>query len=129
MKNIEFKKSVNIDKIVEVLSLNEFDIELLKELGNGVIKFEIGSRGEIECIEKVSDDNKFVMKDVEDIEKEILENEIDDSWSDNDIEELKEFICSSKEEYDGVESYGEGYYEELGYEYYWIVSEGVVFKI
>ena len=104
----KFEKNVNIKFLNEVFG-DDFEGDIF---GEGIYKFVVGSRGEVENIEKVSDDNILNYKNKE----ELMEDLKGEEESEELMEYLNEFVGSEIEEFCVVEYLG----EEIRNEYYWV---------
>ena len=71
MEKVTFKEFVSVENICEKYDMVYVDEDWFK--GDGVYKFVLGCRGELDNIVKVSDDNSFMLKNKEEIIKELRE--------------------------------------------------------
>lgn len=86
MIKVDIKKSVNVNELERVLEeegiLYDEVINCVKENGDGVYEIKIGCRGGLDGVEKNDEYMSF---------DELVECVIDEEWSEEDIEDLKEF--------------------------------------
>lgn len=120
MEKVKFEKSVSVEKICE-----RFDMEYVNEdwfEGEGVYKFVLGCRGELDDIVKVSDDNSFMLKSKEEIIVECREEWKKGGELEGWEEEYWDEFCYGMrcDDYEGNECYLEGYGEEDVCEFYWV---------
>lgn len=86
-------------------------------------RVKLGSRGLVDDVEKVSEDNSVMVREVDDIVREIESGELEVSGMDMGIEKVKEFIFSDFVDWNGDElgiMYVEGWDEEDCFEYYYV---------
>jgi len=118
MKKINFVGSVSVERLVDFYGIDESFFD-----GNGVYRVKLGSRGLVDDVEKVSEDNSVVVREVEDIVREIESGELEVSGMDCGMEKVKEFIfCEFVDWYEdelGI-MYVEGWDEEDCFEYYYV---------
>lgn len=118
MKKVEFKDSVSVEKLVEFYELDESEFS-----GSGVYKIKLGSRGLVEYVVKMSEDNSFFVRSVEEIMEEIDSGMLEVMGSKYGREKVEEFVISEfvdwNEEWVGI-MYVEGWDEEDVNEYYFV---------
>ena len=118
MKKIEFVGSVSVEKLVKFYGINDSFFN-----GNGVYRVKLGSRGLVDDVEKVSESNSVVVREVGDIVREIESGELEVSGMDYGIEKVKEFVFSEFVDWNEDElgiMYVEGWDEEDCFEYYYV---------
>ena len=113
-------KYVNVNEL-SVVSVKEmefiFNDEIIVDDNDIVIEVMVGCRGIIDDVKKVDVvDGMFKVNEVDDIEKEIFEGVMEGCESEEEREEemefMRDFVCSELEEVDGKMMYVEGWYEE-----------------
>ena len=119
MKKIEFVGSVSVEKLVKFYGINDSFFN-----GNGVYRVKLGSRGLVDDVEKVSEDNSVVVREVEDFVREIESGELEVSMMEEyGMEKVKEFVFGEfvdwYEDELGI-MYVEGWDEEDCFEYYYV---------
>jgi hypothetical protein len=120
MKKIEFKGKVDVKRMKEF-----YGIEREFFVGDGIYRVKIGCRGEVDGVEKVSENNCVVVREVEDIKKEIISGKLKVSMIGWGMEKVMEFVNSEFVDfYEGVEEvYEESWDEEECYEYVFVGGE------
>lgn len=121
MKKIEFVGSVSVESLFDVYNLDGWEDEFV---GSGVYRIKVGCRGEIDEVVKMSNDNSVVVREEEDILKEIESGDLFVSGLDyGGMEKVKEFVFSEfvdwYEEELGI-MYVESWDEEDCFEYYYV---------
>jgi hypothetical protein len=118
MKKIEFVGSVSVEKLVKFYGINDSFFN-----GNGVYRVKLGSRGLVDGVEKVSESNSVMVREVEDFVREIESGELEVSMMEYGMEKVKEFVFSEfvdwYEDELGI-MYVEGWDEEDCFEYYYV---------
>jgi len=121
---VEFKSSVSTEWLVE-----EFGINAEKILGNGVYKFTMESRGEVNEIAKISDNNSFNLMSVEELIQSARADLFVEQFDSEEefLEYCEEFFYSGDNSWFStdektIESYTEQVSEELSYDYFWVVG-------
>lgn len=106
MKKVMFENSVSVKELVSFYNLNESVF-----CGNGVYGVKMGCRGEVEFVEKVSDNRFLVVREVEDIL--------------NEFKCEDEFVVSDFVDWNGLGMmYVEMWGEEDCMEYYYVEGGG-----
>ena len=116
MEKIKFENSSSIEVINNKFDYGIGDFSKYYK-GEGVYCFVIGSRGEIDDIMKVSDNNEFELSSKEELMEECMEDSNGEEY-----EYWSEFCESGKIDSDEVEGYYEIVSEEDGREYFYIVE-------
>lgn len=91
MKKIEFVGSVSVESLFDVYNLDGWDD---KFIGSGVYRIKVGCRGEVDEVVKLSNDNSVVVREEEDMLKEIENGDLEVSMIEYGIEKVKEFVFS-----------------------------------
>ena len=91
MKKIEFVGSVSVESLFDVYNLDGWDD---KFIGSGVYRIKVGCRGEVDEVVKMSNDNSVVVREEEDMLKEIENGDLEVSMIEYGIEKVKEFVFS-----------------------------------
>ena len=116
MEKIKFENSSSIEVINNKFDYGVGDFSKYYK-GEGVYCFVIGSRGEIDDIMKVSDNNEFELSSKEELIEECKEDS-----DDIENEYWDEFCESGKIDNNDIESYYECLGEEDGRMYFYIVE-------
>ncbi len=119
MKKIEFENSVSVKSLIDYYDLDGWKNEFV---GSGVYRIRLGCRGIIDEVIKMSDDNSVMVREVEDILKEI-KNGLYVSSLNYGIEKVEEFVLSEFVDWNKKElgiMYVEGWDEEDCFEYYYV---------
>lgn len=120
MKKIEFENSVSVKSLIDYYDLDGWKNEFV---GSGVFRIKLGCRGVIDEVVKMSNDNSVVVREVEDMLKEIESGDLFVSGLDYGIEKVKEFVISEFVDWNEEElgmMYVEGWDEEDCFEYYYV---------
>jgi len=120
MKKIEFENSVSVKSLIDYYDLDGWKNEFV---GSGVYRIRLGCRGIIDEVIKMSDDNSVMVREVEDILKEIENGELNVSSIEYGMEKVEEFVLSEFVDWNKKElgiMYVEGWDEEDCFEYYYV---------
>ena len=90
MKKIEFVGSVSVESLFDMYNLNGWEDEFV---GSGVYRIKVGCRGEVEDVLKMSNDNSVVVREEEDILKEIKSGDLFVSGLNYGMEKVKANLC------------------------------------